>query len=436
MRVLRRLRPFTIVAILAALAVGALGAVAARFLWVSDLEEELVREANRTIGAQHPRPLHVDVAAPGSFADALARHLPPLEGEARRWFDRKDLLEHLRAAGAGTEPLEALPPEYAETLAAVRTDLRGLLEGTHAARAELAVGSDPFMPAGAATWSGYQFAARLVAVEVRSALAAGKRDEAVELCLDGLALGRDAAVAGGLIGRMVHGATATILLPACAATLGTSAAPREVQARLRSVRDAVPAFESTVREESAAMQLLMFGQQLSAEHRAQLRPRPAALATSEEPARWLGALTRRIAWRDIARSYAELAEAIALRGDARRSALSSFDQRWSSTWNPGMKPFATNGPDFLRYALRDEAAVLRLDLLVCAGAAKVYQTAAAAWPARLDDLVRAGLLRGDEAERLRDVALVPEPGGALTLRLLLPELEGSERETVSVRLER
>jgi hypothetical protein len=420
-------------AVAAALSLLVIG-VAARALWVRDLEEDLVRLANETLGAPRPRPLHVGTAVPGRFAEALALHLPPLEREAKKWNDREDLMERLRAAGTGAEPIEALPSEYAQTLTTVATDVRGLLAGTHAELADLSLGDDP-MTLGAGTWVGYQFAARLVAVEVRSALAQGKREEATELCLDGLALGRDAAVAGGLIGRMIGSAVVKLLLPACGVVVGARAAdPDLLLPRLRILRDAVPAFEAVVPEESASMQLLLYGWQLSPERRARLHPRAAAWASVEPPDGWLEGFVQRLAWRDVARAYVELEDAVALRGDARRNALLAFERRWSASWHPSMKALAAIGPGFGRYALRDEERSLRLDLLVCAAAARAQRRASAGWPARLDDLVAADLLRRDEAERLRDLELAPEPGGGLTLRLPLPEIEGSERETVSLTL--
>ena len=420
-------------AVAAALSLLVIVGVPARLLWVRDLEVNLVRLANETLGAPHPRPVHVGTSVPGSFAEAIAAHLPALADEAKKWTDREDLLERLRAVGTGAEPIEALPPDYERSLATVGADLRGLLAGTHAELADLALDEDPMLFEGA-SWVGYLFAARLVTIEVRVAFAEKRREEATELCLDGLALGRDAAVAGGLIGRMIRSSGTEILVPACGATLGTTDAG-DLLPRLRILRDAVPVFETVVPEVSASEQLLLYGWQLSPQRRARLRPRAAIRASSVNPSgEWLDSALRRMAWRDVARAYVELEEAVALRGEERRTALLAFERRWSASWNPAMKELAAFGLGFARYSLQEEATVLRLDLLVCAAAARAHRRASTRWPAGLDDLVAAGLLRRDEAERLRDVELVPEPGGGLTLRLQLPEIEGSERETVSLTL--
>lgn len=114
-----------VLAIAAAFALAALVGGWARFLRVSDLEEDLVREANETLGAPHPRPLHVRAAAPGSLAEALARHLPPLEREARRWTGRGPEAAELCLDGL------ALGRDAAVADALVR---RGLLGRDEAAR--------------------------------------------------------------------------------------------------------------------------------------------------------------------------------------------------------------------------------------------------------------------------------------------------------------
>lgn len=392
-------------------------------LYTADLQEDLVREANLVFAGPRPRPVHVDRATPGTLGDALARDLPALEEAAVQLAD-PDALKRLREVTAGARPVAELPREYAQLLKVLAGRLDGVIAGTHAERADLAPATDPIMPAEGATWAGYQLAAKLVAVRIRQALAAGRGDEAARLCLDGLALGRDAGVAGGLVGRMVRCAVTGIVEPACASAATAPGVDRmDLVRRVRTVRDAVPGPAAMMREEAATMQLMIFGWQLSAERRSRLLPRAAAEAAQSARPPALGPeLLERTAWRGVVRGYRELGAALALPPADRDAALERFERRWSARLHPKLSAFAQLGPSFARYTARDEGAVLRHDLVVCAALARAHRDAQGRWPDRLDDLP----LDAGERARVQGAELAEE-GGRFRIRLELPAIDGEQQ---------
>jgi hypothetical protein len=431
---MRRLPPRTLLlAGLAVLLAGAAAAVAVR-LDVRDLEERLVREANEVVAAPRTRPVHVDRPGPGALGEALARHLPAFEGVRAELEAEAEASSAVHRILGGDRPAAELPEAWAGALRRLEGDLDGLLLGTHAERADLAPADDPFLPANGASWAGYQLAARLSALRVRLALAAGRPGQAARDCLDGLALGRDAAIAGGLVGRMVRSALMATVGPACADAIPIL--PREERlaaaARLRGIRDAVPGIDAMIREEALQTQLLVYGSQLDAGTRARLLERPSAWARQSAPAGWSSRLLNRAAWRGLRDAYDELVRRAALDPAVRDGAFEALAAEYGASWSPLTRMLAPLPRILASHGRRDDAAVLRLDLVVLAAAARTQREDRGGWPESLDGLAAAGLLSPEERRRLGAATLAAEGEGELRVTVPLPA--GGEGDPVEVRV--
>lgn len=401
-----------------------LGALLAPYLFVADLESALVREANEVVAAPRFRPSHVDHPIPVRQSDSLRQVLPGYEKAFQALASDEGSRTLLSAVAKGERPVSDLPPALRAGLIALERQLDRVLAASHAAHADLGPDHDPFGPLVGTTWLGVQAAAKHAAVRIWMAPTPGERSRLLSSCLDGMALGRDAAVSGGLIGRMTRAAVVALLQPACGAAVDAAPAPEAWDAaeRLRLIRDAVPSFGAMLREEGLQVQLLTYGHALSDTDRAMLLDRPRAFANdgSMAPDSFSGRLRSRAAWRDLRAFQGEVAAVGFLPVSERDAAFAAL----AGTHRVLRYLLASPGdPDpvqsYARYSRLDVSAGLRLDLLVAAIAAREFQRRHDRWPASAEALASSGLLRRDEAERLTGLILADEEGGS-AFRVSLP----------------
>jgi len=260
-------------------------------------------------------------------------------------------------------------------------------EGNRLAAAELRPRRDlPPLSDGAAIGA-YRAAGAALGARARAALATGRADEAVPLCLDGLALARDAASAPGTRGPLVRADLLLQIVPLCAEIAAAPGVDRlDLVPRLRAIRDGAPGLEAALRADGVATQLALFGGLLSPAQRSRLDPRAAALAgpprePSGDPLIWVA---ERFTWREVARGYRALAEAARLEPRSRRSALGAVGRRWSRHWAPVVA--SGFSLDFSSYAILEDDTLLRHDLVILAAAARLHRDRTGAWPARLAEL--------------------------------------------------
>lgn len=414
----------------------ALAVLLAPRLYVADLEDALVEEANAVVAAPRPRPSHVDAPRPGSLADGLRGPLPRYE---RAWTSLQgaepERAALLTAVAAGAQPVSALSRPVRSGLAAIDGELDAVLAASRAERADLGPDHDPWGPLRGGSWLGLQGAAKHAALRMRLASTAAERARAVVDCLDALALGRDAAVSGGLVGRMVRAGAIRTLTAACAEAIAglTASGATDAAARLRRIRDAVPSYGAMLREEMVQVRLLAYGRDLPEAKKARLLARPRAFADDASMAATdrLGRWRNRLGWRDLRRFQERLVEAGARPAPERDASFAAIDH------TPALVALlftGAAGPDavesYARYARRDAAAELELDLLVAAAAARAARAQAGTWPSSAGALVAAGLLRPDEAGRLGRLVMAEDALGALELILPLPAADGTPAETV------
>lgn len=384
--------------------------------YVGDLVDALVHEANEVVAAPRPRPTHADSATPGSFGEALARHLPPFDEAGKDLAKDEAGKGVLDGCAKGTRPLSDLTVDQRRTMASLAPNLDGLLAGTHAATADLPSNADPFGPLPDRSWLGLQLAAMHAAIRIREEVGGGGAERAIPLCLDGLALGRDAAVSGGLVGRMINAAVVAKLAPACGDLLAALPleAARETVRPVRAIRDAIPTFAAMMREEAIQMQLFLYGREMGAARERLLeRPRRFAEEQAQERLALVEGLLRRASWRPLRGVYLELAAAAATPAEARGEAFASIDRK-----HPLLRAMLGDSAkdgiagNFARYSALDFEAKQRLDLLVAAVATRVFREARGSWPPSIGELSGGAVLQPAEAARLADLQILGSPQGA------------------------
>jgi hypothetical protein len=383
---------------------------------IGDLEGRIVRDANALFSRTHPRPVHVDAPVGAAMGDLARAHLPSIAAVEKRLEGE---LAKTREVVSGTSPLGALPPSVTVALAELGPELDAVLHATHAARADfpdaLDLGKD-------GEWiRATQHAALLAGVRMRVALAAGDPASAIRDGLDALALGRDVAIAGGLVGRMVDAAIDARLAPVVSAAvdaLPTPAERRDALRRLRVLRDAVPPFSRTLADEMVLAQLAM-GDALSARAESALDPRPrAVLRYGLRDAGWWTRLAIRDGWRDLREAQDELVAAADLPDAERTATWNAVAERLKKLVNP--LPVISL-PNYERLARRADASFVRLDAVVLAAAAGVFRDARGRWPRSVEELASAGELDPRGSARLQEVELQADPhSGSLTIVAPLP----------------
>lgn len=406
--------------------------VAAYFIQVTVLARRLVAEANATIGAPHPRPVHVTPTIPGTFGEALTRHLPAIETASRAYSEDEKATEVLSAILRGERPAADAPPRVLTDLDRLSSALDGVLRATHAERADFASVADGVDPSPGTTGLGFQYAAALMGLRIRAAVAKGDAARAAAECLDGLGLARDDGIAGGLIGRMVSVVIVDRLTYPCAEALIAlpAAQRRDAVSRVRTLRDAVPGLDVMMREEAAWMQLMIHAPDLSPARLAELRQRPRVIA--EDGRRNPNPRTMRIAysvaWPLTRARYGQLIRAAALPPAERDAALEGLAS--GAGW------YAPDPSTFRSYFRRADGALQELDFLVLAAGAKSYREDHGVWPTAPTALVEAGLATPAEQQRAGSARFAATADGGLDLDLkLLRASDETPERTVTVRID-
>jgi hypothetical protein len=327
-----------------AVALTSVGGLAYVALRTRPRAERLVREVNALARARHPRPAHVTPALPGTFAE----HLDPLMDEVLRLY-----LERPEALGAsssewpcaavveGRAPVSELPAVCREAVEGHLELVARVLAATHAEEGGLpeTVGAlaSPVHPHGRQGMAALEYVVRLAGLETRLRLAQGKAAEAVDLCLDSLALSRELAAGGGLRGHMVSATGYGVLYQPCADALDAAplARKRSAMTQLARVAEGFVPFSRTMKEASAVLQLASFGRLLPAELLAALPvgARDIAMTThgSYDPARFLAA---RLAWWKTVTVFDAMVPFADHAPEARRRAFAAIDAREAETLVP------------------------------------------------------------------------------------------------------
>jgi hypothetical protein len=249
---------------------------------------------------------------------------------------------------------------------------------------------------------------RLAALETQVLRAEGRPEEAVDTCLDGLALSREMSLGAGMYGLSMSARCHDVLFLPCAAAL--EAAPlerqREALEQLARLRQGYPPLSVVLREESVYQQLFNYGELLS----------PPALDALPEQAQELVSnldsydyyrppgtypRLRPYVWRRNAAMFDQLVAAADLPAEQRGRAFASIDVAQSLL----LQEQAWRAQDYSQQAQPREDQhhqALALAAIVEAHLARAEQ---GTWPEQLSPLVAGTLFL--EADNSLEAWLVP-----------------------------
>ena len=381
------------------LILASLGLLLALRLRTGPLVERLSRDARVFEQESFPRPSHVLPATPGTVTQVLA----PLRKDISEAyllgpFYNSDEVDPCLSIITGREPVSPLPDECAQALEKGQALVRRVLEAT---RAELGgmpgmlrkprVGYmffHPFqgLPSTMPVGTELLTLARLAALETRLLVSRGQTAEAVDLCLDTLALGRDLAIGSGVQARNLSFQTQTLAYRPCAAALAAASVERQrlTVEQLKRLSQGWPSLADTVRRESVACQLYMYGGLLSPQQ-LDLLP-PAAQALASNPAfGWDQDLSSRMMaremWRLTSEWFEAMKEAAAQPPATLTKAFGDVDARFKSQKGLGVAPPAV--APYVSLVSQSELQRLQLDALRVLVQVHLTRSLQGHWP---DDL--------------------------------------------------
>jgi hypothetical protein len=375
-----------------AIILASLGGVAYVTLRTRPLAERLVRDVEALARTRYPRPSHVTPALPGTFA----QHLDPMMGEVLRLYrERPEALQSVapafpcRAVIEGREPVSALPTPCQEEWKKGRELVARVLAATHAEEGGLPEGmgdlASPTHPYADTGMLALLHVIQLAALETRLLLAEGQAEKAVDTCLDTLALSRELTLGGGLIGQMLSATGQEFPYRPCAEALDVApmAHKRVAMAQLSRLAEGHLPFSQVLKQESVAVQLMLFGELMPPELLAALPEGAREIATRKSPGALLAPanpLTLRLMWRKAVAGYDTLIPVADRAPEARRRAFEALDARDAS------ELFSVEGPsvaNYSEYAKRMDLARLQRDALITLAEADLRRTEEGRWPERM-----------------------------------------------------
>ncbi|MCP3103748.1 hypothetical protein LZ198_33180 [Myxococcus sp. K15C18031901] len=391
---------------------GGLGYVRARTVALSD---RLVGEVQALSRARHVRPPHVLSPMSGSFAhhaeplmDAvvgLYRARPRARGGAE-WLTEQPCQDEV---DAGQQATTALSESCHAELELGREVLARALLATHAEEGGLPASMGVFAPMdhphAAEGKVALVYLVHLAAMETRLRLEQGQASEAVDTCLDGLALARELEQGGGLEGHMLAATGQGLVYRPCADALDRAPVERKRLAlvQLRRLAEGFTPFSVTLRHESLVLQLfhfqpLMTDEALAALPKESLELFPRELREMEEHSS--SPLEFRRAWWKTVEVFDALVEAADLPAAARQRAFTRIAD-WDDGW---LGP--VDGPEvgnYAGYAERLDLRRMRHDALVTLTEVDLARAERGHWP--------------EMAPRQQDSAFVLEPTSSIEARL-------------------
>jgi hypothetical protein len=406
---------------------------AAGLVWwllrIEPLVERVVRDSNAFEGAVHPRPAHVSPPVPGTFAQAVEPLLPEAhkvpepepdsvarlqeddEAASEAWSRAFTALQRrCREVASGMAPLETMPPPCRKELEEGRELMRRVLAATHAEIGGLPAGAGSLSRTGSylhpSAMKALGRVVRWAALETRVLLAAGQPEQAVDTCLDALALSRELSLGGGLHGGKLSASTQELAYRPCAAALDAAPVGRKRQAleQLARLLEGLPPPSALLREESVFHQLEVFGPEfLSVEDIARLPPAGRTLINSRGgwfyfTSRLGHPLLRRYLWRRNVSLFDAMVGKADLPPAERQRAFVRLDAEHALL--AGL-PGAVHAVEYQRELASMDAQRLQAEVLVALVQVDLARAEQGRWPAALPaggaQLLRLEILGGQEA---------------------------------------
>ncbi|NPC87040.1 hypothetical protein HPC49_53780, partial [Pyxidicoccus fallax] len=350
------------------------GGTAYLVLRTRPLAERLVREANALEQERYPRPSHVTPARPGTFAE----HLEPLLGDARQLYDERprELRVHVARkvpclmVVTGERPVSELPSACREAVERGWERVSRILAATHAEEGGLprSVGVMPSRgrEAADATRMALLHVVELAGLETRLRLARGSAAEAVDVCLDALALSRDMTLGGGLAWHWYSALSHEVLYRACADALDAAplARKRSAVTQLSRLAEGLASLSRTLREHSVQTQAELFGVAVSGETRDALTPRVRAFLDAHQIPDLKGSLfsLTPLEWRKTVKVFDAMVAVADLPPAARQQAFAAIEEehtdRFISIFGPQVMSLDGMAQDIERLRLQHDALLL------------------------------------------------------------------------------
>jgi hypothetical protein len=355
------------------------------------LKQQLIQDiSDRAVDAYsaHTRQPHAPPSLDASFEDLIAPVLPVLQ---TAWRDSQSFpsaaQETYVEVRSGKRSPDELPEEYRLQIEKYREAVAIILRATHAVRLDIpreldALRAESWQP-DAGGWLPIQHAARLTALDIQQRVASNS--PAVDQCLDGLALAREASSSHALLGSMLATAIVTIMTDACAKAI--DAAPPEDQRRaaegVRAIKSAMRSFEEAIDDEVLFADLGWASVILTADELDRLPPEAGAMARAQMFAELdqQFPLPRVLGWRLTMIEKQRINDALKRPRSERAGALTQAYQRHDACWNP-----LRNVPssDFAPFYKRHERMHHRLDLLIALPGAKTFHRENHRWPTKAE----------------------------------------------------
>jgi hypothetical protein len=412
------------------------------------LVQRLTREARAFEGDEWPRPSHFTPPVPGRFSEALTPLLPELEAlpvlephplasphgeaesdeEAEAYSEAYDALEQqCLSVSRGEAPLGTAPWECLELLRENRELVHRVLATTRAetgglpeSLGSLARPGDTEEPLGLNL---LERVVELAALETQVLIAGGRPLEAVDTCMDGLALSRELSLGAGMYGLELSALGHDTLYLPCAAALDTAPVERlhEAREQLSRLRQGYPPLSAVLREESVYQQLSTYGDLLPPPAIDALPPAGQELATAYDSYYYYAPTPyprlRPYVWRRNAALFEAMVAVADLPAEQRRKAFSSIDARQGAV----PEDLAWHAQDYSELAERLEPQRLQALALAALVEVKLARAERGSWPEALpsplegsfilvaDTELEAWLVPVNEALGVRELRLTAQP---------------------------
>lgn len=366
----------------------------------------LVRDIHSRASAHFPRPSHLASPVPGTFGTAAAGPWDALTEREALSVD----VELCRAVRDGEQPFSAASPSCLREMAGAAAEVAGLLEATHRSEAGPVPGlgtlDDSSDGARARSWSTLPYAAKLAALRLRAELDTAQAPQALNTCVDLLALARDASWGTGLAGRLPASGVTEVAFRPCVAAIDAAPAEARLPAveALRRIEAGTPDLATVLGEYALGVRARAFAPYVPTEGLP-----PAVQVWAGEGAVHDGgplfALRLGDTWHRIEGTLADVVAAARLPVEQRVARLDQL--------SVGEKPFLNPAaryafPQLGRAARTDARARSQVRLLRAALAAEVLRARQGRWPTAAE--------LGAELGPSPDGPLAVEPhGDALTL---------------------
>ncbi|WNG60170.1 hypothetical protein F0U59_39730 [Archangium gephyra] len=353
----------------------------------------LIAEARALTSAseQVVRPPHTDASLPGTLHEELEPLMPELgllHSDDVELSGNKALHQTYEDIQHGKRPLAELPGPYRElfernrlliqrALRASRTELGGLPKGLR----------DLDEPDHRRPDDMLSSVLGFAALEVRSQLEEGQASAALETCLDGLALARDAAYGSGTSGARLSASGYERLFHPCADALSRSTPEGRKQATLalRRLREGLRPLSWALREESVSFSLNLIGEVLAPEQLEKLpegaryraiHPPISCIQPRFEPLFFLHD------WPMNMEYLRQVAPLMDLPSEQRHAQLVALERSSGTFWYPGVS-FALYTSRHEESASHVDGQRARADLLLALALVKAHRAEHGTWPTTL-----------------------------------------------------